>query len=321
MHCREDAGVRRAFSPTSRTCFIARRSSYICCFGFSRNRLATTDPIFPNGGRYSISTRMSVPRSPVARSNQTVPEFSTVEPGRDRHEIRRFGSSAVISASHSTELPPGARVFQCVRPLPVSVTDSRWFINRGRFSKLRQKPYTSSGERPTMIDCAIRMRPSCVVPVAGVLVLNLSATIVVDSRDPEQRRHRHNPARDVAVSREHADGDGPDIENVASLSRESECEVPSGNSAMSSPRTMASRHRRNVSSFFAGSIPSRGGTPGWRRSSASQSATPDAKTACSCRGNAPAARAPGATPRDRAARSGGSPPGGTDSERVAGPRR
>ncbi len=101
----------------------------------SRKRLATTDPIFPNGGRYSSSTRISVPRSPVARSNQTVPEFSTVEPGSDRHEMRRFGSSAVISASHSTELPPGARVFQCVRRSPVSFTDSRWLINRGRFSK------------------------------------------------------------------------------------------------------------------------------------------------------------------------------------------
>jgi hypothetical protein len=53
--------------------------------------------------------------------------------------MRSPDTSSVISASHSTERPAGAFAFQCDRRSPVTCTDSRCSMKRGRFSKSRQK--------------------------------------------------------------------------------------------------------------------------------------------------------------------------------------
>ena len=47
----------------------------------------------------------------------------------------RSDGPRVVSASHSTVVPAGAFAFQCERRSPVTVTDSRCRMNRGRFSK------------------------------------------------------------------------------------------------------------------------------------------------------------------------------------------
>ena len=47
------------------------------------------------------------------------------------------GRSSTISASHSTDFPAGAFVFQWDRRWSITWTDSRWFMNLGRFEKSR----------------------------------------------------------------------------------------------------------------------------------------------------------------------------------------
>src|SRR5205814_1767641 len=55
----------------------------------------------------------------------------------------RPASSLIISASQAAVIPSGAFASQCER-LPSTCTDLRCLMKRGRFSKLRQKRYSSS---------------------------------------------------------------------------------------------------------------------------------------------------------------------------------
>ena len=66
-------------------------------------------------------------------------EIGTSASPTERHEIRSFGTSVVISASHSTVLPAGARAVQRDRRSSTTRTDSRCSMKRGRFWKSRQK--------------------------------------------------------------------------------------------------------------------------------------------------------------------------------------
>src|SRR5918911_886096 len=57
-----------AISPVSINCLKRRRSSSICCSGFSPKRRATRAPSLPPGGSYLRMTRTTVPRPPAGGS-------------------------------------------------------------------------------------------------------------------------------------------------------------------------------------------------------------------------------------------------------------
>src|SRR5690242_18655831 len=113
-------------------------------------------PRLPAGGAYSTATSTMVPWSCAPRRKVTDPELGTEAPGNERHSIRSLGTSLVISASHSTVLPPGPFAHQTERPSPVTLTDSRCFITVDRFSKFRQKAYNSSGALLMVITRVVR---------------------------------------------------------------------------------------------------------------------------------------------------------------------
>ena len=85
-----------------------------------------------------ISTLTTVPRPAGAGSKRTEPLLSTSAPGNERHAIRSFGWSSVISASHSAALPAGAFASQWECLSAVVRTDLRCDMKFGRFSKFRQ---------------------------------------------------------------------------------------------------------------------------------------------------------------------------------------
>src|ERR1041385_3942930 len=101
------------------------------------NNLATAAPSFPPGGLY---WRWTVTRVPCGSSSKfTDPAVEIVDPSSDCHPITLSSTSLMMRASHSTRMPAGPVAIQCETPSSRIDTDSRWFMNFGRFSKLRQK--------------------------------------------------------------------------------------------------------------------------------------------------------------------------------------
>src|SRR6185503_2219747 len=132
----------RGISPASSTCFRRRRSSRIVCDGSRPNMRARNAPARPAGGSYCRCTASSVARPPRTGLKFTDPAVTTSESGSERQPITLFSTSLMISASHSMPRSAGPRAIQCDRPLPSSVTCSRWVKTRGRFSSWRQNAYT-----------------------------------------------------------------------------------------------------------------------------------------------------------------------------------
>ena len=81
----------------------------------------------------------------------------------------------MISASHSTVRPPGAFAFQCERRSSVRRTEMRWFMNLGRFSKFRQKAY-SSGAGVVMVVASSTLTPRD--PPSAALVSDSRAVVM-----------------------------------------------------------------------------------------------------------------------------------------------
>ena len=76
--------------------------------------------------------------------------LGTRVPSTDRQPIASSGRSITTSACHSTVVPAGPLARQVDVPF-LTVTDSRWAIKRGKFSRFRQNAYTSEGGRPIVI--------------------------------------------------------------------------------------------------------------------------------------------------------------------------
>src|SRR5579875_278255 len=90
------------------------------------------------------------------------PEWGALEEV-ERQLINAFGRSSVMSASHSNTAPPrGLRTFQCEVVGPVTWIDSIWRDTRGRFSKLRQNWYISSGLFSMMTELPMCLASRCV---------------------------------------------------------------------------------------------------------------------------------------------------------------
>ena len=66
----------------------------------------------------------------------TDPAVTMSESGSERQPITLFSTSLMISASHSTPKSAGPRAIQCDRPLPSSVTCSRWAKTRAQVLEL-----------------------------------------------------------------------------------------------------------------------------------------------------------------------------------------
>ena len=117
--------------------------------GPARGRAARRPPrrLLPPGGSYCRRTCTSVPRSGPAGVNRTEPALITSAPSSVRQPISSSGISLMISASHSTVRPAG-RLGDPVRAALVELSDRHEVsMNRGRFSKLRQKRKSSSAGR------------------------------------------------------------------------------------------------------------------------------------------------------------------------------
>src|SRR5437764_12011526 len=117
-------------------------------------RMAKLAPLFrkfasvllvPRDGLYSMWTSIRVPRPAGAGRKSTVPSTWMSESGRDCQEICSFSRSFVISASQWIDFPPGPIATHRERRSSSLLTVSSRFMNRGKFSKSRQKRYTSWG--------------------------------------------------------------------------------------------------------------------------------------------------------------------------------
>src|SRR5687767_15118591 len=128
----------RGISPASSTHFSRRRSSRIVCDGSRPKTRARKAPARPAGGVYCRCTEIWVARPSRTGLKVTAPAVTTSDSGSERQPITLFSTSLMISASHSTLRSAGPRATQCERPLPSSVTCSRWVNTRGRFSSCRQ---------------------------------------------------------------------------------------------------------------------------------------------------------------------------------------
>jgi hypothetical protein len=71
-------------------------------------------------------------------SKRTAPALSTSASPTLRQAMRWLGTSSVISASHSTDLPSGPETFQWLVAGPVTVTSCTSGMNEGTFEKSRQ---------------------------------------------------------------------------------------------------------------------------------------------------------------------------------------
>jgi len=137
---------------------------------------AIAAPTLPPGGLYWNLTRTRVPRPGPATSKLTEPALTTSEPSIDRHPITWFGTSLMISAFHSTSAPPGPFARQRESVSVTRSTDSRCLMKRGRFSRSRQKRYSSSTGR-LIVTLSSTFTPA-LPPSARRVSLRVSAVLM-----------------------------------------------------------------------------------------------------------------------------------------------